>query len=84
MDNADSNRISQDLCEILTGILGLDEGTTIDVNKPLESIGLDSLLTVDLLATLEKKYGVKLEETAVADHPTVRGLASHVASKARA
>jgi acyl carrier protein len=67
--------------ELLTGILGLDSGTNLDTNKPMNKMGLDSLLAMDLIAGLEEKFGVQLTDTVHVDHPTITALAAHISQK---
>ncbi|MFH0880810.1 MAG: AMP-binding protein [Lentisphaerota bacterium] len=43
-------------------------------------LGLDSLARVSLLVFVEKTYGVKLEETAFRDFPTVQSFYRHIES----
>jgi phthiocerol/phenolphthiocerol synthesis type-I polyketide synthase A len=80
--SAELERISQGVSEILSGILGLDPDKPLDTSKPMAEMGLDSLLAMDLLAALETKFGIKLEETAHEDHPTISELARHVSKRA--
>jgi acyl carrier protein len=78
MSSGDSEDIIRSISEILSGILGLDPGTPLDTKKPMEDMGLDSILAMDLLSALEAKFSITLEETAHVDHPTIGDLANHV------
>lgn len=51
----------------------------IDLERPLESIGLDSMEAVELTSELETQLGRTVEPTALWDHPTASALISHLA-----
>jgi acyl transferase domain-containing protein len=53
----------------------------IDVRKPLGTLGLDSLLSIDLVRRLSSSTGVKLPATVVFNYPTVTALAAEVARR---
>lgn len=78
-----SDAIAEHLNDVLTGLLGMRRGTKLDPNKNMEALGLDSLLALELLAALDTKYGISLEETAHVDHPTIGALAAHVSTLQR-
>jgi rhizoxin synthesis polyketide synthase/nonribosomal peptide synthetase RhiB len=71
--------IVRDLEENLAGLLRLDVGASIDKRRKFASLGLDSLLAIDLLAALETRYG-SLPETVLRDHPTIQQLADFLYS----
>jgi len=51
------------------------------VNKPLKSLGLDSLMALELRNRLEADLGLKLSATLVWNHPTVTALVPHLADR---
>ena len=53
----------------------------LDINTPLKSFGLDSLMALELRNLLEASLEVKLSATAVWTYPTIAGLATHLAEK---
>ena len=53
----------------------------VDVNKPLKSLGLDSLMALELRNRLEADLGLKLSATLVWNHPTVTALVPHLADR---
>lgn len=59
--------------------LGLPSAA-VDATKPLASIGLDSKQAVAILAELGARTGRELATGVVFDHPTIRGLAAHLAT----
>ncbi|MBI2838245.1 MAG: type I polyketide synthase [Acidobacteria bacterium] len=59
-------------------VLGLSP-SRIDPQRPLGSLGFDSLMTLELRNRLEASLGLKLSATLVWNHPTVSALAVHLA-----
>jgi acyl transferase domain-containing protein/acyl carrier protein len=62
---------------VVRGALGLD---SIDAERPLVDAGMDSLLAVELRNALQRAVGVALPATVAYDHPTVRAIATHIAT----
>jgi phthiocerol/phenolphthiocerol synthesis type-I polyketide synthase C len=58
-------------------VLGLAPGR-IDPQKPLGSLGFDSLMTLELRNRLEASLGLKLPATVVWNHPTIAALSQHL------
>jgi acyl carrier protein len=52
---------------------------TIDVRKPLEYYGMDSMQAMHLSGDLEDWLGRQLSPTVVWDYPTIELLANHLA-----
>ncbi|CAH0367055.1 unnamed protein product [Pelagomonas calceolata] len=50
-------------------------GTHIDENAPLMSAGLDSIAAIEFVNTLSERLCLKIEHTALFDHPTLNSLA---------
>jgi acyl carrier protein len=59
-------------------VLGL-AAARIDVQRPLGSLGFDSLMTLELHNRLESSLGVLLSATVAWNHPTISALAEHLA-----
>ncbi len=59
-------------------ILGLPESAALDDRAPLNELGLDSLLAVELRNTLGKETGTGLPATLLFDFPTVEALADYL------
>jgi acyl transferase domain-containing protein/acyl carrier protein len=53
----------------------------IDVNKPLQYLGLDSLMGLELRNSLQSSLGVSLPATMVFNYPTVALLSQYLAEK---
>ncbi|MDL5205384.1 acyl carrier protein [Streptomyces sp. ALI-76-A] len=74
--------VSADLTTELVGMLATvlrlkDE--RIDAEQTFQALGLDSLLTVEFVATVNARYGTSVKPDALFDHPTLLELARHVA-----
>jgi acyl carrier protein len=68
------------LKEQLAEVLG-QSPHRLDVKRPLHSLGLDSLMAVELRNRLEQSLGLALSATIVWSYPTLDALATHLASK---
>jgi myxalamid-type polyketide synthase MxaD len=55
----------------------------VDRDAPLKSMGLDSLMTLELRNRLEADLGLRLSATLVWNYPTVTALAAHLAQALR-
>ncbi len=53
--------------------------TQIDARAPLSGYGLGSIEALALVGDLEDWLGLSLEPTLLWDHPTLAGLAAHLA-----
>ena len=56
-------------------------GTHIDENAPLMSAGLDSIAAIEFVNTLSERLDLKIEHTALFDHPTIESLASFLSNE---
>lgn len=54
---------------------------TIDIRKPLEYYGMDSMQAMHLSGDLEDWLGRQLSPTVVWDYPTIEQLARHLSEK---
>ncbi len=73
--NCDIQEIQDKLVDEISMILSI-ETESIDVNKPLHSMGLDSLSFVELLVSIEKSFNLKLIDTSLSkeDFSTINSL----------
>jgi NADPH:quinone reductase-like Zn-dependent oxidoreductase/acyl carrier protein len=55
--------------------------TRVDIHKPLRTLGMDSLMTIEFRNRLESSLGVTLSATLVWNYPTVAELTSFLAEK---
>ena len=58
----------------LANVMGLDDPSSLDPGESLFHIGLDSLMAVELAATIQRDLGVKLELESLAGDPTLDGM----------
>jgi acyl carrier protein len=61
-------------------ILGLPASTVIDGRQPLNELGLDSLMAVELRNALGRSVGATLPATLLFDYPVIDGLADYLAN----
>jgi acyl carrier protein len=62
-------------------VLGLATPNAIDPHRPLQQLGLDSLIAVELRNRLSAVTGLRLPATLLFDHPTASALARLVRAK---
>jgi acyl transferase domain-containing protein/NADP-dependent 3-hydroxy acid dehydrogenase YdfG/acyl carrier protein len=72
--------LQEHLLEHLAAVLKTS-AARIDVLKPLGTLGLDSLLSLELVRRLSASTGVKLPATAVFNYPTAKALAAEIARR---
>ncbi|MFL5339449.1 MAG: SDR family NAD(P)-dependent oxidoreductase [Gemmataceae bacterium] len=83
-DPAERRRLLKDyLGRRVVHVLGLGAAQVPDEQTPLPDLGLDSLMTVELLHGLrtELKGVLTLPPTLLFDHPTIAGLVEHLAGR---
>lgn len=62
-------------------VLGLGPTYPLDAQRPLQELGLDSLMAVELKNSLSAAIGRNLAVTLLFEHPTLTSLAKHVVSE---
>jgi NADPH:quinone reductase-like Zn-dependent oxidoreductase/acyl carrier protein len=60
--------------------LGIDDPARIDPDRPLQDLGLDSILAIELRNTLAYSLGRPVPATVLFDHPTLLGLTDYCLS----
>jgi acyl carrier protein len=63
------------LREQVARILGMDPAR-LDLDRPLDTLGLDSLMAMELKNSLESKLGIKLSPASLLQGPTISSLAA--------
>jgi acyl transferase domain-containing protein len=67
-------QLEEELARSLANALCMEQDD-IDVEKPFGEIGLDSVIGVEWIQSLNKQYACNLKASCVYDHPTIRELA---------
>ena len=70
--------IEQFVLRVARDIMALNEHQRLDVNEPLQSEGLDSLMALELRNKLAGIVGRKLPATLLFDYPTVRSMSTFI------
>jgi acyl carrier protein len=63
-------------------VLRLPEGK-VEVDRPLTSLGMDSLMGLELRNRIESVLGIQVPVTLLWTYPTVAGLARHLAADSK-
>lgn len=62
----------------VAAVLKLQDAKKLQVDQPLEQLGMDSLMAVDIRRRLENRLSMQLPATLVFDHPTCGALLDHL------
>jgi len=66
------------LKEQIIRVLAMDANSAIDETQPLQSMGLDSLMAIELKNSIDSGIGKNLPATMVFNYPTIEALAEHL------
>ncbi len=61
----------ESLRELMADVLDIDADTIADDARFIEDLGMDSLMALEIMVALEKKYSVKLKQD---DLPKIKNL----------
>ena len=70
-----ASRLEEELARSLAQALYVEQ-STIDVEKAFVDMGMDSIIGVEWIQSINKQYTINLAATRVYDYPTIRQLAS--------
>ncbi|KAI2627176.1 putative polyketide synthase [Xylaria nigripes] len=76
-DDGKKDRIAQTLATAIANLLNKDEGS-IRLNQPLESLGLDSLVAMEVRNWIRQNLGVDLSTITIVQSPSLVDLAKQV------
>ncbi len=63
MTSQPKNKVTfEELRTVIANVMDIDENTLKDEARFIEELGMDSLMALEIMVTLEKQYGVKLNE----------------------
>jgi NAD(P)-dependent dehydrogenase (short-subunit alcohol dehydrogenase family)/acyl carrier protein len=65
----------------LAAVLGMADATRVPTKQGFFEIGMDSLMTVELVHRLESNLGIKLPANLAIDYPNIETLASYLSSR---
>jgi myxalamid-type polyketide synthase MxaE and MxaD len=71
-------RIAQYLREEIATALGLPDAPAIDGDRPLQELGVDSLMAVEVSRALSAASGRRFAATLLFDYPTVNAISAHL------
>ena len=54
--------IETELRKALSYLTGDDNLMRVDANVPFRNLGLDSMMAIEIMAAMEKKFGIELQE----------------------
>ena len=81
LDEGERERVLSDLVRgQIAGVFGLPAAAAIDPGRPLQEIGLDSLMAVELRTRLQTATGLRLPSTLLFDYPTPNALVDRLRS----
>lgn len=75
---ADTAKLLNELRAIFTEITEIDE---IPTDKSLKDLGVDSMMALEIVTAIEKKYAIKIEESELNQVATLEKAAALVAGK---
>jgi acyl carrier protein len=65
----------------LAAVLGVADATRVPTKQGFFEIGMDSLMTVELVHRLESNLGIKLPANLAIDYPNVEALAGYLSTR---
>jgi len=75
------DRLQEVVVECLLKVLGMRAGSRIDPRQPLNDLGVDSLMAVELRNALVRIVGLPLPATLLFDYPNVTALTGYLADE---
>jgi acyl carrier protein len=67
--------------DAIASVLSLSSGDHVPTQRPLQDLGLDSMMAVEVRNRLSKRAGVNLSATLAFDYPTAAAISGHLVQK---
>ncbi|WP_193518326.1 SDR family NAD(P)-dependent oxidoreductase [Nocardiopsis kunsanensis] len=80
VETRDRDRVQDELARSIARTLGRADAD-IDPERPFTDYGVDSIILVELVETINRQLGIELRTTALFDHPTLGELAEFVCAE---
>src|SRR5260370_21229269 len=77
-DDQRQGAVLEHVADLVRSVIGMEASEPVRVDARLETIGVDSLLTVDLLNALSRFFGLNLPATILINCPTIELLAKYL------
>jgi NADPH:quinone reductase-like Zn-dependent oxidoreductase/acyl carrier protein/NADP-dependent 3-hydroxy acid dehydrogenase YdfG len=70
--------VRMELVATLSQVLGIDSPTQVGVETAFSELGVDSLTGIEFIDAVNRKLGIKLQTSAIYDHPNVAAMTRYV------
>jgi acyl carrier protein len=77
----DSTAIAEELKTLVAGIIEVDRSRLTPETHFVRDLEMDSLMSLELLTALEKKYAIRIPEEALPEFATLAGVIDVVSSR---
>lgn len=74
MAQAKTDNIEKEICSLIAEILEVDEEKITPNERFVEDLGMDSMMALEILAAVEKKYRVKIPEEYLTKVTSLRSM----------
>ena len=75
----DLSEIETELRKALAYLTGDDNLMTADANVPFRELGIDSMMAIEIMAAMEKKFKIELQETDVVKFKSIKNTVAILA-----
>ena len=73
-------KVRGSLVDVISKVIHQVSGRVCEPSNSFESLGIDSMMSIDISNLLSSRLGIELSSTAVFDHPTIPLLSNHIQS----
>ena len=71
-------RLADRIKDLIAGVLGLDPSWPLDPQQPLNEMGFDSLMAIDLTRRLAANTGLSISPTILFNHSTIEAVSDYI------